>query len=193
MGQPLPAVPVIVIMGVSGCGKSTVGSALASLLRVPFVDGDSFHSPENIAKMSAGLPLDDSDRWPWLDAVGAWAAQHGSTGAVIACSALRRRYRDRLRAAAGDVLFLHLHAPLETITERVAARADHYMPASLVQSQFGALEPLEADEQGATLSVQQPFPKVVQDALSALRPSRAEKDAPRQRTLQRMTSEGKPE
>jgi gluconokinase len=168
MGQPRPPVPAVVIMGVSGCGKSSVGSALASLLGVPFVDGDSFHSAENVVKMSAGIPLDDHDRWPWIDAIGVWAAQQRSTGAVIACSALRRRYRDRLRDAAGEVVFVHLHAPLEVISVRVAARGDHFMPARLVESQFDALEPLDADEQGVIVSVQQPFPKVVEDALAAL-------------------------
>jgi gluconokinase len=163
-----PPASIVVVMGVCGCGKSTVGSALAALLGVPFVDGDSFHPAENIAKMSAGLPLDDHDRMPWLDAIGTWATKRGPRGAVIACSALRRHYRDRLQGAGATLVFVHLHAPLEIIANRVATRDDHFMPASLVESQFDALEPLGVDEPGFTVSVNQPFQTVVEDVLAVL-------------------------
>jgi gluconokinase len=155
-------------MGVSGCGKSTVGAALATLLGVPFADGDSFHSPANVAKMSAGIPLDDTDRWPWLDAIGAWAAKHEDAGAVIACSALTRRYRDRLRAAGGPLMFLHLDAAMPVIEKRVGARGDHFMPTSLVQSQFQALEPLAMDEPGITMSANLTVEQLTEDALVAV-------------------------
>ena len=160
--------PAVIVMGVSGCGKSTVGTALAALLGVPFADGDGFHPPANVAKMSAGIPLDDWDRWPWLDSIGAWAAAPENAGAVIACSALSRRYRDRLRAAGAHLYFIHLDAPLHVIANRVALRDDHFMPASLVESQFRALEPLDADEPGTTLNAQQELERLVEDALVAV-------------------------
>ncbi len=115
-------VPVIVVMGVSGSGKSTVGGLLAERLGVPYAEADDFHPPANIAKMSAGHPLDDSDRAPWLDAIAAWIAERGDRGGVVSCSALRRRYRDRLRASAPGLFFLHLDGSPELIASRLAAR-----------------------------------------------------------------------
>ena len=130
----------IVVMGVSGCGKTTVGRALARKLDARFIDGDDLHSDEARAKMKAGPPLNDDDRWPWLDRVGVALAEDADT--IIACSALRRIYRDRLRAAAGPGLrFVYLEASREMMTKRVAQRKHHYMPASLVDSQFATLEP----------------------------------------------------
>ena len=142
----------IVVMGVSGSGKSTVGSALAQRLRVRFVDADTLHPPANIAKMAAGEPLDDDDRYPWLEKVGQWLADHGG-GGVVACSALKRKYRDQLRAHCPRVEFLHLRGSPDLIGGRLAARSGHFMPAALRQSQFDALEPLGADERGVVIDL----------------------------------------
>ncbi|MDY6810430.1 MAG: gluconokinase, partial [Actinomycetota bacterium] len=111
----------VVVMGVSGSGKSTVGMALARRLQVPFADADDFHSPQNVAKMSSGSALDDDDRRPWLDAVGQWLAEHAD-GGVVSCSALKLSYRDQLRAHAPSVFFVHLDGPIEVITRRQAFR-----------------------------------------------------------------------
>ena len=143
--------PLVVVMGVSGAGKSTVGSALAGLLELRFVDADALHPPANVAKMAAGTPLTDADRWPWLDLVGTALADAGETGLVVACSALKRSYRDRIRAAAPAVLFVHLTVPRPALGDRVASRPGHFMPASLIDSQLETLEPLEPDERGFTL------------------------------------------
>ncbi len=142
----------IVVMGVSGSGKSTVGAALAQRLRVPFVDADTLHPPANIAKMAAGEPLDDDDRYPWLKKVGEWLASHRD-GGVVSCSALKRKYRDQLRAHCPRVEFLHLAGSPEIISSRLAARTDHFMPAALLRSQFDTLQPLSADEAGMTVDV----------------------------------------
>jgi gluconokinase len=142
---------VLVIMGVSGSGKSTVGMLLAQRLGWPFEEGDSLHPAANVAKMAAGHPLTDEDRWPWLDRIGAKLAQGERT--VVACSALRRAYRDRLRAAAGPKLrFVYLEATPEEMRARVAGRVGHYMPASLVDSQFAALEPPRDEPDVITIS-----------------------------------------
>lgn len=139
-------------MGVSGSGKSTVGAALAQRLRVPFVDADTLHPVANIAKMAAGEPLDDDDRHPWLERVGEWLAAHRD-GAVVSCSALKRTYRDQLRAHCPGVEFLHLSGSAELIGGRLAGRTDHFMPAALLRSQLDTLEPLGADEAGMTVDV----------------------------------------
>ena len=133
---------IVVVMGVSGCGKSTVGEALAESLGWRFLDADDFHPPANVAKMAAGTPLVDEDRWPWLDRLAAEmrAINAGGGDAVLACSALRQAYRDRL-AAAGDVRFVHLAGDLPTIAARLASRQHRYMPQSLLASQFATLEP----------------------------------------------------
>jgi gluconokinase len=159
---------LVVVMGVTGSGKSTVGAALAARLAVPFADADEFHSPANVAKMSAGTPLDDADRWPWLRAVGEWLAAHADQGAVVSCSALRRAYRDALRAEAPDVFFVHLHGDEETVRRRVAGRAGHFMPESLVASQFAALEPLGADERGVVLDLAAPADDLADTAARSL-------------------------
>ena len=144
-----------VVMGVSGCGKSTVGQALAARLNVAFVEGDQFHPPANVAKMSAGLPLDDDDRAGWLLALQAElrrAAGQG-VGLVVSCSSLKRRYRDLLRVGDPSLRFAHLDGPRELIAARMQARHDHYMPPSLLDSQFRDLQPLQADEAGVTLPI----------------------------------------
>ncbi|MGC5013423.1 gluconokinase [Streptosporangium sp. DT93] len=138
-------------MGVTGSGKTTVGAALGQRLRLPFADADDFHSEANVAKMSAGIPLDDDDRMPWLRAIGVWLAEHAATGGVASCSALKRSYRDILREAAPSVRFVHLHGDIDAVRRRVAGRPGHFMPTSLVDSQFKTLEPLEPDEHGMVL------------------------------------------
>lgn len=144
----------IVVMGVTGCGKTTVGSRLADAIGADFLDGDDLHPPSNVFKMAGGEALTDEDREPWLDAVGAWLAARES--GVIACSALKRAYRDRLRAAADGVFFLHLAAPMSAITRRVEERSattDHFAGSDLLASQYAALEPLQGDEDGFTIDV----------------------------------------
>ncbi len=152
--------PPIVVMGVSGSGKSTVGTALAARLHVEFQDADELHSPANIAKMSAGIALDDDDRAPWLNTVGRWLAAHPD-GGVVACSALRRSYRDMLRAHAPTTVFLHLDADPAVLDARVSQRTEHFMPASLVASQLATLEPLEPDEAGLILDCDAPTDQIV--------------------------------
>ena len=156
----------IVVMGVSGSGKSTVGAALAQRLRVPFADADDFHPPANIAKMTAGQALDDNDRYPWLEAIGEWLAQHAE-GGVMSCSALKRKYRDQLRRHYPDVEFLHLSGTPEVISRRQASRPGHFMPASLLASQFATLEPLQADECGTAIDVDQNIDSIVENYVSA--------------------------
>src|SRR5690625_2576292 len=140
--------PLVVVMGVSASGKSTVGKLLARRLGVVYADGDDFHSQANIAKMHGGTPLTDADRWPWLDAIGKWLHEQAGDGAVISCSALKRVYRDRLRAATPTLCFLHLCGGEQELRRRVAHRKNHFMPASLLDSQLATLEPLEKDETG---------------------------------------------
>jgi gluconokinase len=136
---------IVIVMGVSGSGKSTTGGALARTLGWPFVEGDDLHPPANVAKMAAGIPLTDEDRWPWLDRIvdELRALSKTSPDIVVACSALKQCYRDRL-APAGDVRFVHLHGDRETIAARLATRHHRYMPATLLDSQFATLE-LPAD------------------------------------------------
>ena len=161
----LPGRQQIVVMGVSGSGKSTVGAALAQRLRVPFADADDFHPAANIAKMTAGQALNDDDRFPWLETIGQWLAGHPD-GGVMSCSALKRKYRDQLRAHCPDVEFLHLHGTPEVISARQASRPGHFMPASLVASQFATLEPLEADEAGTVVDVDQDIDSIVDTYIS---------------------------
>jgi len=144
----------VVVMGVTGCGKTSVGTALASLLGYEFADADDFHPPANVAAMAQGIPLTDDDRWPWLDAVGAWMESRENV--VVACSALRRTYRDRLRAAAGSAVFLHLTAPQSIIEARVRQRTiseGHFAGVELVATQYKVLEPLGFDEPGGSIGV----------------------------------------
>ncbi|MCF3937114.1 gluconokinase [Gordonia sp. Z-3] len=157
----------VVVMGVSGSGKSTVGAALAQRVRAPFADADDFHPPENIAKMSAGRALDDADRRPWLESIGQWLAQHAD-GGVVSCSALKHSYRDQLRAHAPSVFFVHLDGPIEVITRRQASRPGHFMPATLLQSQFDTLEPLGPDEAGGVVDVDQSVDAIVEQSVALL-------------------------
>jgi gluconokinase len=151
----------LVVMGVSGSGKSTVGAAIAQRLRVPFADADDLHPSANIAKMSRGEPLDDEDRFPWLEIVGEWLGVYAD-GGVMSCSALKRKYRDQIRHHAPNVQFLLLEGTREVIAARQAARPGHFMPASLLTSQFATLEPLAPDEDGIVLDVDQSVDEIVQ-------------------------------
>ena len=154
----------IVIMGVSGSGKSSVGVALSERLGIPYLDGDTLHSPANIRKMQAGEALTDADRWPWLDRVSQELASQAPV--IIGCSALRRAYRDRIRAGAGGpVCFVHLAGSRALIAARMAARSGHFMPASLLDSQFAALEPPGPDEDAVTVDIDQPLDRLVSDIL----------------------------
>ena len=153
--------PVVVVMGVTGSGKSTVGAALAGRLGLQYADADDFHPAANIAKMSAGQPLDDADRRPWLEAIAAWMGAHRQDGGVVSCSALRHRYRDVLRSKAPDAAFLHLAGSPQVVARRVAGRPAHFMPVALVQSQFETLEPLDAGEHGIAVPLEEPVQEIV--------------------------------
>lgn len=156
---------LVVVMGVSAAGKSSVAAALAERLEVPWVDADDLHPKENTAKIAAGHPLTDEDRWPWLATVGSrLAASHEAGGVVVACSALRRTYRDRIRAHAPETLFIHLTGPNALLAERAQNRTGHFMPPALLESQLAALEPLDTDEAGTTLQVQASVEDLAADA-----------------------------
>ena len=163
----------IVVMGVSGSGKSTVGAALAQRLGVPFADADDFHPPANVAKMTAGIPLDDEDRYPWLEAIGDWLAAYCTSGGVMSCSALKRKYRDQLRTHCPQTEFVHLSGSAEVIAARQASRPGHFMPPSLMASQFATLEPLQHDERGVTLDVTHDIDSIVESYLAEQRPEGA--------------------
>jgi gluconokinase len=157
---------IVVLMGVSGSGKSTVGTALAMALGWPLIDADDLHPPENVAKMAAGMPLTDEDRWPWLDRVVDELRRRtaGDGNVVLACSALKERYRERL-ARAGDVRFVHLRGDPETIGARLASRRHRYMPATLLASQFEALEP---PQHAIDIDIRQSVDAQVQAIIDAL-------------------------
>ncbi len=160
-----------VVMGVSGCGKTTVAEALRDRLRLTFAEGDAHHPKANVDKMASGQPLTDEDRRPWLDALVRWTRERQAEGVstVLSCSALRRRYRDVLREADPDTFFVHLHADFEVLAERMRQRA-HFMPASLLESQFDTLEPLGDGELGIRIDVARPVDEVVATAEAAIRP-----------------------
>jgi len=164
--------PTIVVMGVSGVGKTTVARLLAARLGLPYAEADDFHPPANIAKMSAGTPLDDRDRAPWLHALGGWLGERAKagTGGVVTCSALKRQYRDILRAHCPDAFFLHLSGGHGLIEDRLSHRAGHFMPASLLDSQYATLEPLQPGEHGAVLDVDHTPEQLVEMAAALLRP-----------------------
>ncbi|WP_326568528.1 gluconokinase [Amycolatopsis rhabdoformis] len=157
---------IIVVMGVSGSGKTTVGEALAERLGVVYAEADAFHPQANIDKMTAGHALTDEDREPWLQAIARWIAQHEETGGVVSSSALKRRYRDELRAG-GDVWFLHLHGDRALLAERMQARKGHFMPVTLLDSQLADLEPLQPDEPGRVVEITEPPAALVEAALHA--------------------------
>jgi gluconokinase len=170
MSTPSPtASQVVVVMGVAGTGKTTIGPLVADALGVPYAEGDDFHPAENVAKMSAGIPLDDADRGPWLDAIGQWAHGREGRGGVVSSSALKRIYRDRLRTAAPGLVFLHLTGSRELIEERMAERKGHFMPTALLDSQFATLQPLQDDEAGVAVDVSGSPEEIAARAVAALR------------------------
>ena len=146
----------IVVMGVSGCGKSTLAQALALRLRLPFIEGDELHPPRNVALMAAGTPLSDEDRSGWLQAIAAQLAAASATGLVVSCSALKRSYRDLLRASAPELRLVHLSGSESVLAQRLHARTGHYMPASLLRSQLDTLQPPGADEHAVVLNIESP-------------------------------------
>ncbi|WP_235560788.1 gluconokinase [Microbacterium sp. Leaf320] len=162
------ASPQIVVMGVSAAGKSTVGRLLATDLGLAFLDADDLHPASNRAKMSAGTPLTDDDRMPWLDRVSDELAARSGSGAVIACSALRRVYRDRIRERVPGVVFVHLHGDDALLAERATGRTDHFMPPSLLRSQLDTLEMLDADETGVVVDVSRPPAELARTAVEWL-------------------------
>ena len=157
-------------MGVSATGKTTIGVGMAERLGMTFIEGDSFHPKANIEKMSAGIPLDDDDRRPWLQALAEEIRRSDRAGisTVTACSALRRIYRDWLREGVRELFFIHLHTDFEILRERMEKR-QHFMPPSLLQSQFDTLELLEAGEAGAMIDDSMTFDEVLEASLAAFR------------------------
>ena len=159
----------LIVMGVSGCGKSTMASALGERLGLDMVDGDDLHLPESVAKMRSGIALQDADRWPWLDRIGHYLAQAQEPGRVVACSALKRVYRDRIREQAGDVCFVFLDGDFDLIEQRMRQRVGHYMQPGLLDSQFRTLEKPQADESDVIrLPITEPVEDMVAQALNAL-------------------------
>jgi gluconokinase len=151
-----------VVMGVSGSGKSLIGALLARALDIEFVDGDTLHSPENVARMSAGVPLTDQDRQAWLAAIAVRLdAARADPGLVVSCSALKRRYRDVLRAGRADVQFVYLDGPRALLEQRLADRRGHFMPSSLLDSQLAILEPPAPDEHAWACDIREPPEEIV--------------------------------
>lgn len=161
---------VVIVMGVSGSGKTTVAQGIADAMGWPFAEGDDFHSEANVAKMASGQPLTDDDRWPWLHSIGDWIDGHAraGSGAVVTCSALRRVYRDLLREGRPQVRFCHVAAGADLIADRLAHRKGHYMPASLLPTQLATLEALQPDEPGAVVPGSGTPEEVVRLALAEL-------------------------
>lgn len=175
----------IVLMGVSGCGKSTVGAALSAQIGQPYRDGDDLHPTCNVEKMRSGQALTDQDRWPWLD-LCATALREAEGGLILGCSALRRVYRDRLRRSSGlsGLVFVHLTGPDAVLQARIGTRAGHYMPAALLQSQIATLEPPGADENAVIISIDQPVGAIVTEIIAALSTRTQTSKDPQKRTRQ---------
>jgi gluconokinase len=165
---PVPTPPTVLVMGVCGCGKSTVGAQLAQRLSVTYLEGDTYHPPENIERMRAGQPLTDDDRAGWLAALAQALTEHQGRGVVLSCSALKRRYRDVLRQGAPGLRIVLLHGSEPLLQARLAARKHHYMPASLLASQLAALETPDPDEHATVLDIAAPVAAVVQAAQDAV-------------------------
>jgi gluconokinase len=162
--------PALVVMGVAGCGKTAVGTALAEAIGARYIEGDRLHPPDNVERMARGEPLTDALRASWLDAVGqaVRAAVMGGEGAVAACSALKRIYRDRLRRAEPSIVFVHLLLSRQEAFRRVSNRRGHFMPASLVDNQFAILEPPSSDERAFSVNAERPIEEIVSAVLEFL-------------------------
>ncbi|GAB98146.1 gluconokinase [Kineosphaera limosa] len=168
--QPPQAPYRAVVMGVAGSGKTSVGEALAARLGLPFEDADTFHPPANVAKMREGIPLTDADREPWLEIIGRWLVDHPD-GAIVTCSALKRAYRDTLRRFVPEVPFLHPYGKASLVLERMSLRSattDHFMPVTLLESQYATLEGLQDDEAGITLDLRRSVDELVDDSIAYL-------------------------
>lgn len=161
---------MLVLMGVSGCGKSTIGAELSRRLGWPFRDADTFHPPANIAKMSQAVPLTDEDRWPWLDAIAAWIDDRLAEGqpGIVSCSALKRVYRRRLIGGRRRIALVHLEGDRATIAERLAKRSGHFMPAALLDSQIAALEPPGAGEAALIVGIGEPPARIADRVMAGL-------------------------
>lgn len=162
----------VVVMGVAGCGKSSVAAEMFKRLGPGWLlaEGDDFHPKANIAKMSAGVPLTDEDRWPWLDLIAQWMTAKDITGhsTIVTCSALRRVYRERLRVTPGRTVFVHLHGSEELLASRLTSRAGHFMPPSLLPSQLATLEMVQPDEDGVVIDIDADLATIADRAISAL-------------------------
>ena len=167
---PTAAVPLVVVMGASGCGKSTVGQLLARQLQAEFLEGDDLHPPRNIERMAAGIPLTDNDRRDWLLQIAEQIAdaRAGRHGLVVSCSALKRSYRELLRTASPTLAFVHLHVERALLEARMRARTDHFMPVSLLESQLATLEPPGADEHAVTVDATLPPSQIAAHAAAWL-------------------------
>ncbi len=165
-----PEPPQVVVMGVSSVGKTTVAKGLSTFLGWTFAEGDAFHPEANVAKMEAGTPLTDEDRWPWLRSIGDWVSEQIAAGepSVVTCSALRRVYRDLLREGRPQVRFLHLTAGEDLVADRMEHRRGHSLPTSLLHSQYETLEELDPDEPGVVVTVDGTPPEVLHRSLEAL-------------------------
>jgi len=172
-------VTTVVVMGVSGVGKSVVAQALAESTGWKMVEGDDFHSAANVEKMRSGQPLDDEDRWPWLQSIADWIGEQERAGhsSIVTCSALKRRYRDLLREEHPSVRFCQLDVATASLQARMKARTDHFMPPSLLHSQLRTLEPLEADEPGGRVNAESDVPTVLRRILHALAREAGETDS----------------
>jgi gluconokinase len=194
-GFEASATRTLILMGVSGSGKSTVMAELAKRLSWPTAEGDDFHSKENVAKMAAGHALTDEDRWPWLRAIASWIGGHEAAGtnALVSCSALRRCYRDLLRDGHPSVAFVCLTASAEVLAARIEHRPGHYMPVSLLQSQLDTLEPLGSDEPGETLPADRPVGELASRIIRDLvqRPGTANPLSPEERVIGTFIKAGK--
>ena len=168
MSSPTPR--HIVIMGVSGSGKTTISTLLSEQLGWTAAEADEFHPEANIAKMSAGIPLTDEDRWPWLDSIRNWMSSQAGTGhsTIVTCSALKHSYRDVLATASGEVHFIHLNGDAAVLSERMKTRSGHFMPASLLPSQLSTLEPLADDEPGLVIDILKPPTEIAEEILARL-------------------------
>ncbi|HSP60744.1 MAG TPA: gluconokinase [Ornithinimicrobium sp.] len=168
--EPAPGVPVhVVVMGVSGCGKSTVAQALHERLGWEFAEGDEHHPQANVDKMASGRPLMDDDRWPWLRTLAAWTRERDERGesTILSCSSLRRSYRDLLREGGPGTYFVHMHGDKGLLLERMETR-DHFMPPTLLESQLDTLEMLEPDERGVVVDIAHPVERAVRVVLAHL-------------------------